>query len=191
MMADSAVRLDLFKKEEGLDRGRPRFVEVLWYVCKLTMFLSAWPWPNKVKAAVLRAFGAQVGVGLVLRPRVNIHMPWKLAIGNNCWIGERCELLNLEPIIMDDHSALAHDVYLAAAGHDISSPRMRYKNDGIRIRSGAWIATRAYVGPGVTVGVNAVVAAGAVVTRDVPDGTVVGGSPARVLKERVLRPESY
>jgi len=128
-----------------------------------------------------------VGKGLYIRPRVNIHFPWKLSIGDYCWIGERSEILNLEEVVLEDHAALAHDVYLAAAGHDIRSPTMEYKNRPITIERGAWLATRAFVGPGVRVGAQAVVAAGAVVVSDVPQGSIVGGNPAREIGVREVR----
>src|SRR4051794_5372281 len=58
-----AVRLDLFDKRIGLDRGRTRPVEMLWYVCKVLFFLSAIPWPGALKRHLLRLFGASIGKG--------------------------------------------------------------------------------------------------------------------------------
>jgi putative colanic acid biosynthesis acetyltransferase WcaF len=182
----SKVRNDLFDPSRGLDRGRPRWVEILWYICKVIFFLSALPWPSSLKRALLLVFGARVGKGLNIQPRVSIHLPWKLRIGDYCWIGQRTEILNFEEVILEDHVALAHDVYLAAAGHDISSPTMNYKNRPIIIREGTWVATRAFIGPGITVGPSAVVAAGAVVTKDVPEDSIVGGNPAKEIGKRVV-----
>lgn len=183
----SKVRNDLFDPSAGLDRGRPRWIEVLWYACKVVFFLSSLPWPSSVKRALLVGFGAEVGGGLYIRPRVNIHFPWKLRVGDHCWIGERSEILNLEEVILEDHVALAHDVYLAAGGHDVRSPTMAYKNRPIVIKEGAWVATRAFVGPGVQVGSQAVVAAGAVVTKDVPQNAIVGGNPAKQIGIRDIK----
>jgi hypothetical protein len=73
------------------------------------------------------------------------------SIGDHCWIGERTETLNLEEVILEDHIALGHDVYLATAGHDISSPTMAYKNRPITIRVGTWITSRVFVNPGITI----------------------------------------
>jgi putative colanic acid biosynthesis acetyltransferase WcaF len=136
---------------------------------------------------LLLAFGAQVGRGFVIQPRVNIHLPWKLRIGDYCWIGERTEIRNLAEVILEDHVALGHDVYLAAAGHDISSPTMAYKNRPIMIREGAWITSRVFVNPGITIGPGAVVLAGAVVTKDVPKDCIVGGNPAKEIGRRSLK----
>ena len=82
-------------------------------------------------------------------------------------------------------------MYLAAAGHDISSPAMDYKKRPIVIREGTWVATRAFIGPGITIGPGAVVAAGAVVTKDVPEDSIVGGNPAREIGKRVIRDSDH
>jgi putative colanic acid biosynthesis acetyltransferase WcaF len=185
--SEPLIRLDRFTSA-GLQRGRPVGVEVAWLLVKRVFFASSLPWPAPLKAALLRGFGARVGVGLYLRPRVNIHFPWKLELGDHCWIGEGCEILNLEPFTMGDHSALAHFVYVAAAGHDVHSPTMAYANAPVHIGTGAWIGTRAFLGAGTRIGDYAVVAAGAVVVKDVPDRAVVAGVPATFVKERTIRP---
>jgi putative colanic acid biosynthesis acetyltransferase WcaF len=106
------VRLDQFRPT-NFERGASKPKEILWVLVRAFFFLSPIPWPNRIKASLLRMFGAKVGKGLYLRPRVNIHFPWKLTLGDYCWIGDSCELLNLEPITFEDHVALAHEVYLA------------------------------------------------------------------------------
>lgn len=182
-----ASRIDLSRfSTAGFVRGRSKSFEIVWYLAKLTFIQSSVPWPNAFKAVVLRVFGARVGRGLYLRPGVNIHFPWRLSVGDNVWIGDRCTILNLEPVVLADNVALAHEVYLAAAGHDVSSPTFAYANRPITVRSGAWIATRAYVGPGVTIGEHAVVAAAAAVVKDVDDWSIVAGVPARVIGRRRL-----
>jgi putative colanic acid biosynthesis acetyltransferase WcaF len=180
------VRNDLFDNAQ-FDRGRPKAVEVAWYVTKIIFFLSAWPWPAALKTRLLRAFGCDVGTGLIIKPRVNIHFPWKLTIGNYCWIGERTEILNLESVALDDHSTLSQDVCLAAGGHDSSSASMAYKNRPIRIGRSAWVTSRAFVGPGVTVGEGAVIGAGAVVLKDVEPNSVMVGNPAMAVGLRRIR----
>ena len=68
------VQLDRFDPARGFRRGRARAIEAAWYGCKVVFFLSAWPWPSCWKAVVLRCFGARVGRGVVIKPRVNIHL---------------------------------------------------------------------------------------------------------------------
>ena len=184
MSKNNTVRNDLFDKNSGFDRGRGLVVEAAWRLTSLLFFLTPVPWPSAIRRTLLRCFGARIGKGFYIRARVNIHFPWKLEVGDNCWIGESCELLNLEPVVLGDNVALAHEVYLAAAGHNTRSRSMAYANRPINVRSGTWIATRAFVGPGVTIGSNCVVAACAVVIRDVPDNWIVAGNPARHISDR-------
>lgn len=179
------VRNDLFTPGD-FDRGASFLKEVAWQFIKIWFFLSPWPWPSRIKASLLRLFGAKVGKGLVMRNRVNIHMPWKLTIGDHCWIGERSEILNLEPVTFEDHVSLGHDVYIAAASHSIRSRTMAYANKPILIKRGTWVATRTMIGAGVTVGENCVIGAGSTVLRDVPDNSLVAPARSTVIAQRVL-----
>lgn len=178
-------RNDLFTTE-GLDRGRPRHVEIMWYFVKVWFFLSPWPWPNRLKRWLLIKFGAKIGKSPNIRPRVSIHFPWKLTMGDYCWIGDSCEILNLEPVVMEDNVALAHEVYLAAASHDVRSRTMKYANKPILIKRGCWVATRVMIGPGVTIGENCVIGAGSLVLKSIPDNSIVGTSLAKVIGTREL-----
>ena len=169
-----------------MDRGRSRLVEVLWCFVRWAFIDTALPWPYAIKRGWLRLFGASIGKGVVIRTRVYVHYPWRLTVGNHCWIGDGSQLLSIARIKMEDHSALAHEVYLAAGGHDIQSATMAPRNEPITIKSGTWIASRAFVGPGVTVHENVVIAAGAVVMKDVEPGVVVAGNPAKVIRQRQI-----
>jgi putative colanic acid biosynthesis acetyltransferase WcaF len=179
------IRLDQFN-HSLVDRGRGRVSEILWILTKWMFFETTLPWPHRFKAALLRAFGAKIGRGVVVRPWVNIHFPWKLSVGDHCWIGEGCQILNIAPVTFEAQVALAHDVYVAAGGHDVRSATMAPKNEPILVKSGTWIASRAVIGPGVTIGEDVVVGAGAVVMKDVEPSVIVVGNPAKVLRPRVI-----
>jgi len=183
----NSVRLDTFDPRRGLDRGRSRWVEGLWYFTKLFFFLTAFPWPSLLKVAFLRGFGARIGEGVYLRPRINVHFPWKLEVGDHCWIGEQCEIHNFERLVIESHVAIAHQVFLTTGSHDFTDPSMPYKHRPSRIGRGSWICSCVFVGPGVTVGEHCVVLPGSVVTRDIPEWSVAGGNPAVRIKPRVLR----
>lgn len=86
-------------------------------------------------------------------------------------------------ITIEDNVMLAPKVCLLSEGHPIAGKDRQMLTTGrIHIKQNAWIGAGAYILPGVTVGENAIVAAGAVVSKDVPDNTVVGGIPAKVIK---------
>ncbi len=150
-------------------------MEVLWYLVKVVFFLTAIPWPSSLKVALLRKFGAEVGKGVVVAPRVNVHMPWKLTVGDHSWIGEEVFLLSLEPITIGSNVCISQRSFLCAGNHDYRSPTFDYMGAPITIEDGAWIGAQSFVGPGVTVGVDTVVTAGSVVVGITSRGASVLG----------------
>ena len=178
------IRNDKFNPRLGIDRGRSVAGEALWYIVKCLFFLTPWPWPSRFKCSVLRSFGAKVGRGVVLKPRVNIHFPWKLKIGDFTWIGEEVYLLNLEPVSIGEHCCLSQRAFLCTGNHDYRQVDMRFRNRSIQIDDGAWIGAQVFVAPGVTIGGEAVITAGSVVTGNQPARMVCGGNPCVPLKPR-------
>lgn len=156
----------------GYDKGRPFPVQVAWLFVS-GMLVTRWWCPPRLRVAVLRAFGAQIGCGVLIRHDVRIHWPWKLTVGDDCWIGEGAYLLNLEPITIGSNVCISQRALLCTGSHDYRSETFEYDNGPIRIDDGAWIAARATVLRGVTVGADAVVGAAALVTRDVAPGAIV------------------
>lgn len=178
------VQNNRFDSRSGLSRGRSYFIESVWYLFKLAFFTTRLPWPTCWKLFLLRAFGAKVGKGVVLKPAVNITFPWKLEIGDHAWIGEEVWLLNLEPIVIGAHACVSQRAFLCTGNHDYRSWNMRYRNAAIRLDGGVWIGAQVFVGPGVQVGVDAVVTAGSVVTKDLPAGMICSGSPCTAQSAR-------
>lgn len=182
----SKVRLDLFNPKIGLDRGKPKFIEVIWYLTKMLFFLTAFPWPYKIKKVILELFGAKVGKGVILKPRVNIHFPWKLEIGDYVWIGEEVFILNFEKIVLGSHVCISQRVFLCGGNHDYSKPELPYRNDKITIANGVWIGAQSFVAAGVKIGTDAVVTAGSIVTKSLPGGFICSGNPCEPKKVRKI-----
>lgn len=158
----------------GYDKGRPKLVQALWFAA-LNLVFYRWWCPARLRVIVLRMFGATIGNGVLIRHRVRVLWPWKLTVGDNCWIGEDAWLLNLEPITIGRDVCLSQGAMLCTGSHDRRSPTFEYDNGPITVADGAWVAVRATVLRGVTVGAGATVAAGAIASRDVPPGAVVVG----------------
>lgn len=178
------MRLDLFDQNKGLSRGRGHPVEIAWYIVKCLFFLSPVPWPRRMKCFLLRRFGAKIGTGVVIKPRVNIHLPWKLAVGDYSWIGEEALILNFEPVVIGSHACLSQRVFLCTGNHDYRDPNFSYRNAPITIEAGAWLGAQSFVCPGTTVARDAVVTAGSIVTGNLPAGMICSGNPCAPVRPR-------
>jgi acetyltransferase-like isoleucine patch superfamily enzyme len=108
----------------------------------------------------------------------------KLRIGDRVFLNTGVFVSCVHEITIGNDVAIANDAYLTDSdSHGVEGRKVR--EAPIRIGDGAWIGARAIILPGVTIGARALVAAGAVVTRDVPNDTLVGGNPARVIRELI------
>jgi putative colanic acid biosynthesis acetyltransferase WcaF len=180
----SKVRLDLFDASAGLNRGAGKATEIAWYLTKMIFFMSAIPYPGSLKTGLLRVFGAKIGKGLVIKPRVNIHFPWKLIVGDNVWIGEEVFILNFEMITIGSNVCISQRAFLCGGNHDFREAAMPYRNRPITLKDGCWIGAGSFVGPDVTVGTDTVVTASSMVTRSLPDNGIYGGNPLTFIKSR-------
>jgi putative colanic acid biosynthesis acetyltransferase WcaF len=172
------MRLDLFDAARNLDRGRPAWFEAVWYLVKTVFFLSALPWPSSLKRALLRFFGAKIGAGVVIKPRVNVHFPWRLEVGAHSWIGEEVFILNFDPVRIGSQACVSQRVFLCTGNHDFCDEKFSFRCAPILIGDGVWIGASVFVGPGVEVGEDAVATAGSVVVKSIPAGMVCSGNPA-------------
>ena len=182
------TRLALFDSKRGYSLGASRLLFVFWLFVKRIFFLSSMPWPYCLKAMILRAFGASVGSGLVLKPLVNIHLPWKLSIGNNVWIGEGVRILNFEQVVVGSNVCISQESFLCSGGHDYRSESFDYRNSPILLGDGVWIQARVFVCAGSSIGSEVVVKACSCVVGVVPENAIVSGSPARVVGRRWSQP---
>lgn len=143
------------------------------------------PW----KRFLLRMFGAKLSSTCAVYNNAKIFMPWNLIMKDHACIGCNVDCYNAAPVTIGINATISQGAYLCTASHDISSPHHEQVQAPIVIEDRAWVAARAYIGPGVTVGEGAVVGATASVYKDVEPWTVVGGNPAKFLKKRVIKDE--
>lgn len=171
-----------------LDRGASRGKEACWRLLHSWLFeFSALP-VSGVRCWLLRRFGARVGRGVVIKPRAKITFPWRLSLGDHVWLGEEAWVLNLAPVTVGSHVCISQRAFLCTGSHDWSDPGFRLMCKPIVIDDGAWVCANAFIGPGVTIGRNAVITAGSVVTRDMPANMVCSGNPCQPVRPRHSRP---
>jgi putative colanic acid biosynthesis acetyltransferase WcaF len=164
----------------GYDKGRPPLTQAVWFAVLHLLFVKWW-FPSRWRPPLLRAFGARVGERVLIRRGVRIHWPWKLHIGDDVWIGEDAWILNLEPVTIGRDCCVSQGALLCTGSHLRRSATFEFDNGPIRLEPGSWVAARAVVLRGVTVGRGAVVGAGAVAHRDLAAGRVLtaGASPVK------------
>ncbi|MDE7211765.1 MAG: sugar O-acetyltransferase [Lachnospiraceae bacterium] len=139
--------------------------------------------PEEIREIMGRLTGKKVDSSFRMFPPFYTDFGKNITIGKDVFINSGCHFQDQGGIEIGDGTLIGHNVVLATINHDLN-PKENRKNHYAPIKIGAhvWIGSSATVLPGVTIGDYAVVAAGAVVTRDVPAMTVVGGVPAKVLK---------
>ena len=176
----------------GYDKGRPVWVQASW-MAAWGLIASRWWCPRALRVALLRAFGASIASGTVIRHNVKIHWPWKLTVGPNTWIGDGVWILNLEPVTIGSDTCISQAAMLCTGSHDQTSPSFEFDNAPIVVGDHVWIAARATILRGVTIGDGATVGATALVTRDVAAGQTVlapaaiAAEPSEIRRRRANR----
>ena len=100
------------------DPGRGIVVRTLWYFCSVALFESGWLPVSGLKIRLLRLFGANVGSGVVIKPNVRIKFPWRLKVGDHCWIGQEVWIDNLDDVEIGDNVCISQLCYLCTGSHD-------------------------------------------------------------------------
>lgn len=139
--------------------------------------------PEELREIMGRLTGKKIDETFRLFPPFYTDFGKNITIGKDVFINSGCHFQDQGGIVIGDGSLIGHNVVLATINHDLD-PKNNRKNHyaPITIGNHVWIGANVTVLAGVTIGDWAVVGAGAVVTRDVPPGNVVGGVPARVIK---------
>lgn len=139
--------------------------------------------PTEVRSFLRQITGSEIDESVTVFTPLYINYGKNTRIGKNVFINFDCTLLDLGGITIEDNVLIAPKVSILSEGHPIASADRQSLVPGhVHIKRNAWIGANASILPGVIIGANAIVAAGAVVTKDVPDNTIVGGVPAKIIK---------
>lgn len=177
-------QLDHYRTPPDWHPGAPLLVQVLWFSLGAPLLAARWLPGFTWRVLLLRLFGARIGAGCRLKPGLRVKFPWRLQVGQACWLAEDAWLDNLAPISLGDRVCISQGAYLCTGNHDFRSPGFDLLLGPITIGSDAWIAARAVLAPGTRIGPGAVVALGAVVSGAVPAGAIMRGNPALVVGQR-------
>ena len=182
------VKTDLSTFDNSWFRiGASSLKQYLWFLTN-ALFFNTYAFPfNSLKLTLLNLFGAQVGKGCVIKPKVNIKYPWKLSLGDCVWLGEQVWIDNLAEVKIESHACLSQGAMLLCGNHNYKKKSFDLMVGKIIIEEGAWIGAQSVVCPGVSVGSHVILAVGSVLTHDAKAYTIYQGNPAKPIKEREIR----
>lgn len=172
-------------RSEAKYSKRELLLRVIWIFGKLVFRLTPRPCFG-LRRAILRCFGAKVGENVNIYPSALIYFPWNLEIGDDSSIGEWALIYNLGSVTIGERTTISQRAHLCAGTHDYTNPVLLLIKPPITIGNEVWVCADTLVGPNVSVGNGAVLAAGSVICKDVNAFDVVGGNPAKFIKKREI-----
>ena len=189
----------MFKDKTGKNLSNKEFGEKLVNRISniiLDFELMVLRWVSHVPSHNFRKFiyriaGMKMGRGSVIHMWANFFDPSGIVIGKDSIIGDHAFLDGRAPLIIGDHVDIASSVMIYNSEHDLESVEFKARTDKVEIGDYVFVGPRAIILPGIKIGKGAVVAAGAVVTKDVPDFSIVGGVPAKIIGERKGKDPHY
>lgn len=164
-----------------------RMGRVVWDVFYILVFKYT-PKPFHFwRAFVLKCFGAKVGRKVHVYPKVKIWAPWNLVLNDGCGIANGVTLYSQDVISIGRKAVISQGAHLCAGTHDYNTEGFILYTRPISIGDHAWVATEAFIHPGINIGKGAVIGARAVVTKHMPEWMVCSGHPCTPIKERTLK----
>jgi acetyltransferase-like isoleucine patch superfamily enzyme len=150
---------------------------------RLSPGLNASTTIDEMRARLSEIIGTPIDKSTTIFVPFHTNFGQHIKLGKNVFINHACSFLDLGGIIIDDDVQIGPRVNIVTENHPIDPSKRKYLDlKSIHIKRNAWIGAGATILPGVTIGENSIVAAGAVVNSNVPDYTIVGGVPARRIK---------
>jgi putative colanic acid biosynthesis acetyltransferase WcaF len=166
--------------------GGTALKRLLWYYTNALVFKTTLFPFSGLKVALLRLFGATVGLHVVIKPSVNIKYPWHLKIGNEVWIGEGAWIDNLTTVSIGNNVCISQQALLITGNHNYTKVAFDLMVQPITLHNGVWIGAQAVVTGGVTCGEHSVLTLRSVATKDLLPFGIYSGHPAEWMKERVI-----
>ena len=168
---------------EGEAWNKPKWVIYLWSATELLLVTNPWQISSGLRTKTLRAFGAKIGHGVIIRPRTRIKFPWNLEIGDHSWIGEGVWIHNQDRVTIGHDAVVSQETFITTGSH-AHRKDMGLITRPVTIDDGAWVTSRCVVTGGVTVGRSALVQPLTRVAEDVPANAVYGHDAPQVRGQR-------
>ena len=146
---------------------------------------------HSIRKLIYRLAGTKIDKGSTIHMWARFFQPSNISIGKDTIVGDHVFLDGRAPITIGNHVDIASSVLIYNSEHDINKDDFSAREEPVEIGDYVFIGPRAIILPGVKIGKGAILGAGAVVTKDVPDFAIVGGVPAKVIGERKNKNPSY
>lgn len=176
---------------EALTKIVNRLKSYLLDFCLLLLHLTTWIPLHSVRNLIWRTSGLKLGKKSTLHTGVRVYNPQNIKIGYGSIIGYRTFLDGRNIIKIGNHTDISSEVMIYNEQHNIHSERFEATNEKVIIGDYVFIGPRSIILPGVSIGKGAIIAAGAVVTKDVDPFAVVGGVPATLITKRRISNPNY
>ncbi|MBT6514038.1 MAG: colanic acid biosynthesis acetyltransferase WcaF [Crocinitomicaceae bacterium] len=182
-----ANKVDLSKfNNNWFSKGRGRIIVGLWIIVNSIFFNSHFLPISSLKRVILKWFGAKIGKGVIIKPKVCIKYPWKLEIGANTWIGENVWIDNLDVVKIGSNCCLSQGALLLSGNHNYKKKSFDLLVRPITLEDGAWVGARAIVVQGVTMKSHSILAVNSVATANLEPYGIYQGNPAVKIRERII-----
>lgn len=179
-------RTDLSKfNNDWFKPGNP-IKRLLWYITNAVFFLNPLFPLSSVKCMILRLFGAKIGAGVVIKPKVNIKYPWKLKVGKYTWIGENVWIDNLGDTTIGENVCISQGAMLLCGNHDYKKESFDLIVGPIVLEDGVWIGAHSVVCPGIICSSHSILAVNSVATKNLDPYTIYQGNPAQAVRKRTI-----
>jgi putative colanic acid biosynthesis acetyltransferase WcaF len=159
-------------------------IQVVWYFVSLLVFESAWFPFYGLKMRLLSLFGAQIGHGIVVKPKVFIKYPWMLEVGCDVWIGEGVRIDNLAKVKIGSDVCISQNAFLLTGNHDYRSNTFDLMIGSITIEDEVWVGASVVVCPHTQLSKGTVIGVGSVISGTTIGNQVYRGNPAIMVRCR-------
>lgn len=171
-----------YKKQIGAGKVK----QVLWYIINVIFFTNPLSPFSNIRCFLLRLFGAKMGKGINIKPCVNIKYPWKLSVGDYCWIGENVWIDNLAYVAIGNNVCISQGAMLLTGNHNYKKMTFDLIVKEIILEDGVWIGAKAVVCPGVICHSHSVLSVASVATKELQAYMIYKGNPAVAITKREI-----
>ena len=189
---DMILNYQLSLKKEISDI-KVKILRLIWNLVYLLLFRPSPRFLHFWRCTLLRLFGARIEHPCSIYPSSKIWCPWNLSMKKMSCIGDYVKIYNVDMIEIGSFTTISQYSYLCTASHDYLdpsiniSPYMPLIKSPIIIGNKVWITTDVFIGPGIKIEDGCVVLARSTVLNDLPAWKIVGGYPAKIIKDRILK----